>query len=125
MNKLVRNFTTLLSTFVLGTALLAAGPAAAAQQQVASPSVLATMLAATTQLEGKINLNTASEKELELLPGIGPAVAQKLVAYRAKHKFGDTTHVMRIKGIGRKTYDRIKPFLAVEGETTLHVVKNK
>jgi competence protein ComEA len=125
MNKRVRNFTTLLSTFVLGTALLAGGPAAAAQQQVASPSVLATMLAATTQLEGKINLNTASEKELTLLPGIGPAMAQKLVSYRAKHKFGDTTHVMRIKGIGRKTYDRIKPFLAVDGETTLRVVKNK
>lgn len=125
MNKLVRNVTTFLSTLVVGTALLAGAPAQAAQHGIASPSVLATMLAAKTQLEGKINLNTASAKELELLPGIGPAMAQKLVAYRAKHKFAETTHVMRIKGIGRKTYDRIKPFLATDGETTLRVVKNK
>ncbi len=77
-----------------------------------------------TQLEGKININTADEKALELLPGVGPSTAHKIVAYRAKHKeFKDVLHLMRIKGIGRKTFNDMKPYLALEGETTLRKVK--
>jgi competence protein ComEA len=114
----------ILSTLGFAVALLAGVPAAAAAAAavpVATP-VLGSMLAASTSLEGKLNINEATAAQWELLPGIGPAMAQKLLDYRKQHKFGDLTHVMRIKGIGRKTYEKIKPYLTLEGPSTLREV---
>lgn len=85
----------------------------------AAPSVAAFMLAPA--LEGQINLNTATAAELQLLPGVGPATADKIIAYRERQPFRSITHLMRIKGIGRKRFDAVKPFLTIEGETTLRV----
>ncbi|HRI06184.1 MAG TPA: helix-hairpin-helix domain-containing protein [Nannocystaceae bacterium] len=79
-------------------------------------------LAMAPQLEGQVNINTATQEQLELLPGIGPAIAQKVMDYRAQKPFEDPVHLMRIKGIGRKTYAKMKPFLSTKGENTLHVV---
>jgi len=78
---------------------------------------------AAPELSGQINLNTASQEQLELLPGVGPAIAKKVVDYRAQKPFEDPTHLMRIKGIGRKTFAKLKPYLAVKGESTLHEVE--
>lgn len=80
-------------------------------------------LSSAPQLEGKININEASAKEWTLLPGIGPSTADKVVAYQKKHGFKEVIHVMRVKGIGRKTFEKIKPFLSLEGQTTLRVSK--
>lgn len=79
---------------------------------------------AAPELAGQVNINTASESELDLLPGVGPSIAKKVIAYRKSKKFGEITHLMRIRGIGRKTFSKLKPFLAVEGQTTLHVIGN-
>ena len=73
-------------------------------------------------LEGKLNMNTATEKQWELLPGIGPSTAKKLVAYRNRQPFKEPMNLMRIKGVGRKTFDACKPYLSIKGETTLQVV---
>jgi competence protein ComEA len=78
---------------------------------------------ASKQLQGKVNINTASAPQLEMLPGIGPSTAAKIIAYRAKYPFKQTLHLLRVKGVGRKTFDKIKPFLTVEGGTDLQVVK--
>jgi comEA protein len=74
-------------------------------------------------LEGQVNINTASQAELELLPGIGPSIAGKMIAYREEHKFEQLNHVMRIKGIGKKTYAKIKPYMKLEGESNLRSTK--
>lgn len=74
------------------------------------------------ELEGTINLNTATKEQLMLLPGVGPTTADKVIQYRERRPFHRASHVMRIKGVGKKTYARLKPYLSVEGETTLHVV---
>lgn len=81
------------------------------------------LFAADAQLQGKVNINTASAAQLEMLPGIGPATAAKIVAYRAKYPFKQTIQLMRVKGVGRKTFDKIKPFLSIEGSTDLQLVK--
>jgi competence protein ComEA len=114
-----RSLLTLLPTFVLAAAL---APETFAASRVVEPG-MAAVSDAKPRLDGKLNINEASQAQWELLPGIGPAMAKKLVEYRQTHKFGDPTHVMRIKGIGRKTFDAIKLFLTMEGPTTLQVVK--
>ena len=87
----------------------------------AAPCVRTQALLGTAQLEGQLNLNTATAQQLTLLPGVGPSTASKIVAYRERHPFRRLAHIMRIKGIGKKTFARLRPFLTLEGETTLRV----
>jgi competence protein ComEA len=89
---------------------------------VAGPAAL---FVAGDELRGKVNINTASAKELELLPGIGPSTAQKIISYRARSPFKEPLHLLRVKGVGRKTYARIKPFLSVSGTSDLVSTKSK
>jgi competence protein ComEA len=72
-------------------------------------------------LEGSLNLNTATSEQLQLLPGVGPATAEKIIAYRERYPFRSIVQLKRIKGIGQKRFDAMRPYLAVEGETTLRV----
>ena len=68
---------------------------------------------------GVVNLNTATEAQLELLPGIGPSKSRSIVRYRTRRKFRTTYELIRVRGIGRKTYRKLRPYLAVKGPTTL------
>jgi competence ComEA-like helix-hairpin-helix protein len=74
--------------------------------------------AAGKDLEGVVNLNTATTDLLELLPGVGPAKVHSIVWYRQKHPFRTVDELVRIKGIGRKMVRRLRPHLAVSGPTT-------
>ena len=71
------------------------------------------------QAEGVVNINTASGEQLELLPGIGPSKSRAIVHYRERRKFKATHELIRVKGIGRKTLRRLRPYLTVKGPTTL------
>jgi competence protein ComEA len=69
--------------------------------------------------EGKVNLNTATVEELIRLPGVGPAKAAAIAAFRQKHgSFARVEDLDRVKGFGRKTLARLRPNLSVNGPTT-------
>jgi competence protein ComEA len=66
-------------------------------------------------LARRINLNTATQAELELLPRIGPALAQRILAYRAERgPFKSIDELDLVKGIGSKTLEKIRPMVSVE-----------
>jgi competence protein ComEA len=76
--------------------------------------------AQTAQAAGVVNLNTASEAELVRLPGIGPSKAQKILELRGRMKrFKRLEDLMRVKGIGRKTFRKLRAMLTLNGPTTL------
>lgn len=59
-----------------------------------------------------ININTATAPELEQLPGIGPTMAQSIVAYRETHgAFATIEDIQNVPGIGPRTYEAIMPFI--------------
>jgi competence protein ComEA len=74
-------------------------------------------------LEGLVNINLASADELQLLPGIGPAKAQRVIDYRQAHPFRTIEELARVKGIGPKTVRKLRPYLTVRGATTARVVR--
>ncbi len=70
--------------------------------------------------DGFVNINSASETELARLPGIGASKAQAIVAYRQRAgRFSRVEDVMRVRGIGRATFRRLRPMLRLDGPTTL------
>jgi competence ComEA-like helix-hairpin-helix protein len=71
-------------------------------------------------LAGKLNLNTASEDQLMLLPTVGPSKAERIVTWRKKNGgFKRTADLRRVKGFGYKTFKKLEPFLDIKGDTTL------
>ncbi len=87
-----------------------------------SASLSSVARAEKSQLEGVVNLNTASPDELCLIPGIGPARVRNILAYRHLHPFRTIEELARIKGIGRKTARRWRQHLAVSGPSTAQKV---
>jgi len=77
------------------------------------------------QVSGVVNINTANAKQLELLPGVGPRSAQAILAYREKATFKAAHEIVKVKGIGEKTYQKIKAYLTVAGPTTIVATKGK
>ena len=61
-----------------------------------------------------INLNTATVTELMQLPRIGQRTAERIIAFRKQHGgFQRPEELMNVKGIGEKSYAKLKPFLAL------------
>jgi len=68
--------------------------------------------------EKSININTASQKELERLPRIGPATAQSIIEYREQHgPFKSIEELTKVKRIGPKTLELVAPFVTVGSDS--------
>ena len=78
------------------------------------------------ECEGKANINTATVEQLSLLPGVGAKIAEDIVAYRTSNgNFTSVEDLKKVKGIGDKKFDKVKDFVATEGETTIKTTKEK
>ena len=61
-----------------------------------------------------ININTASASELEQLPGVGPALAKKIVEFREQNgPFKKIDDLLKVRGIGEKNLQKIKDLITV------------
>ena len=72
----------------------------------------ANTLVVVEEIAVKIPINTAQTDELDVLPGIGPALAGRIVAYRKEHgSFKTVEDIKKVKGIGNKLLEKMLPFI--------------
>ncbi len=63
---------------------------------------------------GLININTADSTALQEIPGVGPATAEKIIAYRTENgRFASKEDIKNVSGIGEKTYEKMKDKITV------------
>lgn len=74
-------------------------------------------------LTGKLNINTATAEQIDMLPGLGMAKAKAIIDYRkANGNFKNIQDLQNVKGIKEKKIEKIKDYIIFEGETTLKQV---
>ena len=81
--------------------------------------LLATMMSSSIYAEEKkVNINKAAAEEIATLPGIGEKTAKLIVEYREKNGgFKKLEDIRRLKGVGKKLFEKIKENITVEEET--------
>lgn len=63
---------------------------------------------------GKININTAGESELQDIPGVGPVTADRIIVYREENgRFSSIEDIKNVSGIGEKTFEKLKDHITV------------
>jgi len=68
----------------------------------------------TAPSQGTVNINTADAEQLQRLPGIGPAMAERLIAFRKENGgFKSAEDLLQVSGIGEKKFARLQPFVRV------------
>src|SRR5215210_6018666 len=96
---------------VLGTLLAGASPGWAQAAKGGSNAKARATAAAP------VNLNSASAAQLQTLPGVGASTAQRIVDYRQKNgSFKKIEELMNVKGIGEKSFLKLKPLITVGAE---------
>jgi competence protein ComEA len=84
---------------------------------------IAAALAAGAQeptAEGTVNINTASSEQLQLLPRVGPALAERIIEFRDSNgPFSKPEEVVAVRGIGERSLEQLLPYVTVNGKTTL------
>jgi competence protein ComEA len=68
----------------------------------------------TTTGGGPVNLNTATSAQLQTLPGVGPVLAERIIAYREEHGgFASVEDLRKVTGIGDVRYEELKDQVTV------------
>lgn len=64
----------------------------------------------------KVNINTDSKEQLMTLHNIGDVVADRIIEYRKAHPFETPEDIMKVKGVGQKTFEANKDRIVVKNE---------
>ena len=84
---------------------------------LAAPPLMAAQ--ASTSANGRVNVNTANVDELQLLPGVGEARAEAILATRKSlGGFTSVEQLVEVKGIGETLLERLRPHVTLKGKTT-------
>lgn len=101
------------TVLAIGVTVVVSLPALAATLQSQSPPP-----AGAASAKSAINLNTATIDQLETLPGIGRKTAERILEYRTKSgSFKRIEELMNVKGIGEKSFLKLKPLIVVTPKT--------
>ena len=76
-------------------------------------------------LEGVVNINTATVRELSLLPGVGKAKAEQIVQYRQAKPFTSIEDLKNIPGLGKKRIEAMRSHVTLQGPTTAKRISTK
>ena len=69
----------------------------------------------SSTINSKININKATQTELETIPGVGPSTALKIINYREENgKFSNIEDIKNISGIGDSKFNNIKEYISVK-----------
>ena len=82
--------------------------------------VVAVAALASASSDGVVNVNTASAEQLELLPRIGPSISARIIEFREGNgPFESVEELQAVRGIGERTLELLRPYVALDGTTTL------
>ena len=99
-------------------------PRPAPQRDVTMLSAIPTA-GQSQRTQGKLDLNRATAEQLQLLPGIGPVLAQRVIEQRATHgPFHTVDDLKDVKGIGKKRMDQLRPLIMVEQVTKAETTRD-
>ena len=109
---MIRTITSALFVVLCATAAFAQAPA--------KGSATASAVSATAP----VNLNTATVTQLDSLPGVGKATAERIVEYRQKNGgFKKIEELMNVKGVGEKSFLKLKPLITVAAARGEHTTQ--
>ena len=74
-------------------------------------------------MTGVLNLNTATAGQLDQLPGVGEKAAARIIDHRKKTPFTRPEELVKVKGFGKKKFEKLKGHLTVSGPTNITVRK--
>ena len=80
---------------------------------VAIAALIAVAAPVGAEIENRVDINTASAAELASLPGIGDSKAQAIIDHRTADPFKSVEDLKKVKGIGDKTFEALRPQLMV------------